>query len=133
MEKLNKIIVLVILPILLISSQSAFAHTVTNQECEDLGLFLDEMSDACVADLNIVCVTSLHEDLIGGGFRNVGTDQFGNSCTELHPSTGDFPTPDPLVNLLIEIFEMIFPFLLLFVVVIVIVIVLVIVIRRRRK
>jgi len=126
------IAIFMILPILLISSQSAFAHIVTSQECEDLGLFLDEMSDACVADLSIVCVTSLHEDLIGGGFRNVGTDQFGNSCTELHPSTGDFPSQDPLISLLIEIFQIILPFLLLFVVVIVVIII-IIVIRRRRK
>lgn len=92
MEKLNKIIVLGILPILLISSQSAWGHTLSDQFCENLGgLQFDEVKNVCVADLSIVCMSDgFHADLIGGGFRNIGIDQFGNTCTEEHPtlSTG---------------------------------------------
>ncbi len=93
MEKLNKIIVLGILPVLLISSQSALGHTLNDQICEDIGLLLDSMNNICVADFSIVCLVDFHGDSIGGGFVNIGTDQFGNECREVHPSDPDLVPP----------------------------------------
>lgn len=124
------IAIFLILPFLLISQNNAFGHTLTGEDCGNIGLQLDQMNDVCVSDLSIVCVISIHGDSIGGGFTNAGTDQFGNSCEEVHPSTDGFPLSprNPLISFLFEIFEIILPFLLLLVLVIVVVIV----IRRRR-
>lgn len=86
------IAIFLILPFLLIS-QSAFGHTLTNQICEDVDLLLDSMNNICVADLSIVCLVDFHGDSIGGGFVNIGTDQFGNECREVHPSDPDLVPP----------------------------------------
>jgi len=110
--------------------QSSFGHAVvSSEECKNLGLVLQ--NNVCVSDLNIICITELHADLIGGGFRNTGTDQFGNSCTELHPSTGDsfFPR-SPATSFLEELL----PFIIIGLLIIAgIVIGIIFVIRRLRK
>lgn len=88
--------------ILIFPIQSSFGHVLNPSDCTSIGLILDSGASSfsggsiggiCVESFDTVCQTSLHGDLIGGGFSNVGTDQFGNSCREVHPSSTDFPEP----------------------------------------
>ncbi len=110
MEKMTKIVAFAILPILLISilPNTAFGHELNPSDCTDIGLVLEgggTIGGICVESFDIVCMTTLHADLIGGGFSNIGTDQFGNECREVHPSdpalAGVF---DPVTKTFIDLY-----------------------------
>jgi len=97
------IIALLAMFLILLFPDFAFGHTLNDQICEDIGLLLDSMNNVCVSDLSIVCVVTVHGDSFRGGFTNVGTDQFGNSCQEVHPDDLDlFPisATSPMIDLL---------------------------------
>jgi len=97
------ILVVFLVFLVLLFPNVAFAHTLNNQICEDVGLLLDSMNNVCVADLSIVCLITTHGDSFRGGFTNIGTDQFGNTCREVHPDDLDlFPISptSPIIDLL---------------------------------
>lgn len=99
-------ILLLVISLILISGvkyyEIAYGHVLNPSDCTSIGLVLDSGASSfsggsiggiCVESLDTVCVTTMHSDLIGGGFRNTGSDQFGNFCKEVHPSSSDFPAP----------------------------------------
>jgi len=122
------ILVVFLVFVVLLFPIPAFGHTLNDQICEDVGLLLDKVNNVCVADLSIVCVTTLHGDSFRGGFTNVGTDQFGNSCREVHPDDLDlFPLPVPPSFL-----EELLPFMAIGVLIIFGIVVGIILLRRRK-
>jgi len=84
---------ILILSIFIFPIQDSFGHTLIASDCQNLGLVLDSDFNVCVESLETTCMISLHGDSIGGGFANIGTDQFGNQCREVHPSDPSLPDP----------------------------------------
>lgn len=110
MEKMTKIVAFAIIPILLISilPNNAFGHQLNSSDCTDIGLVLrtgGTIGGLCVINLETVCSVDFHGDSIGGGFVNIGTDQFGNDCREVHPSDPDLAGVfDPVTKTFIDLY-----------------------------